>query len=122
MTLKEKFEIRQARFKEYAKLASKFRKIAFDFTALNNIKLEFNEYESEPTACIKIKVYKNEGGDPEWLFREFDCSNFSDKHQCMETNCPHYALYKKYIEHENLVRQAKMEKRAAFKRIFQRIK
>jgi len=122
MTIKEKFKIRKARFNEYQRLALKYRKITFDFTDWNNIRAEFNEYSSEPIACIKTKVYRNEGGDPEWLFREINCSNFSEQHPCMETGCPRYEAYKKYLEHENLVRQARKESRAAFKRIFQRIK
>ena len=122
MTLKEKFNIRKSRINEYKEKVAKFCKIVSDCSTENNIRAEFNEYESEPIACMKTKVYKNEGGDPEYLFRYIDCSFFSNKEVCRMDLCPLHKANEEYIKHEKLVQQARSEKRAAFKSIFQRIK
>lgn len=119
MTIKEKMNIRISRIREYKELVAKYRDIASKFMSYE-IGVEFDENDPEPIGCIKTKLYHEDGGSVFPVVKV--CEYFNDVTHCPVSNCSYHDKYEQYKSQEILLRQAKLEKRKAFKRLFERIK
>ena len=128
VAFKERLRTRIARIQEYKEYASLYRAIKRDtYVAEGHItKLVDANTVDETYACIKqYYTYMpatntqeiGEGIIPHIKY----CHRFDEK-QCPIWNCPYYEKNKKYHNAKLFLRQAQIEKRMAFKRIFERIK
>ena len=130
MTIKEKFDIRLSRIKDYVDHISYCRDMARLATHLeNNITKVVNADEDDVDnvfACIKtyqtISPATNmyEVGD-NVHFNMQCCHRFNEK-PCPIFNCPYHNDKERYDNQQLLLQQAKIDKQMAFKRIFERIK
>ena len=120
MTIKERFNIRMSRIKEYKQQKAKCREIASKLS-VDNIRVEFEDDQPEPNGCIKIKIYRQGSCGDDISYTIKHCENFNET-SCPITNCFYHKEYEKYRQQLHLLYQAKSAKRAALKRVFQRIK
>ena len=119
MSIQKKINIRKSLIKDYKKQVAKCRDIASKLS-LKNISAEFKENDIEPVACVKIKVYERDDGAVVMPVVR-NCEHFG-KRPCPIIECPYHNKYERYQYQEYLLNKAKIDKKIAFKRMFQRIK
>ena len=127
MNIKKKFNTRLARIREYGRNISRCDDIASSLMeSEKNITAFIGPTDNDRImACIKTYyTFVKTGnivnvGDVHIITRYCPC--FYDEH-CAMYGCPYHNRNMKYKEQQSLLQQATNEKRASFRRMFQRIK
>ena len=128
MTIKEIFNIRISRIKEYAKHVYFCNDMKRVLGAMENAITSIVDPGKVDDTYVCRKVYYTtmpatntyETGDNVYHHVKY-CHRFNDG-PCPIFNCPYNDKNVLYKNQENLLRQAMIDKRLSFKRIFQRIK
>ena len=128
MTIKQKMNIRIERIKDYMEQVSYCRDMRRCVNAMSKDITKFVDADrvDETYACIKIYYTQspatsvNEVGDGVYQHMKL-CHRFNEN-PCPIFNCPYNEQNKQFKNNDLLLRQAQIDKQAAFKRIFSRIK
>ena len=128
MTIKEKFNLRIAKIKDYANCVSYCHDVKRSLKQLEHgiTRIVDAEKADEVFACIKHynttlpAVDISQIGDDVYFHTSY-CYRFNQK-PCPIFNCPYYKNKKQYDNQQLLLQQAMLDKQLAFKRIFERIK
>lgn len=128
MTIKEKFDIRLSRVKEYMHNVSLCRDTQRLVAQLEHsiTKTVDADKVDDVFACIKHynttlpAVDISQIGDDVYFHTSY-CHRFNQK-PCPIHNCPYHKNKKQYDNQQLLLQQATLDKQLAFKRIFERIK
>lgn len=128
MTIKEKFDIRLSRLKEYMHYVSLCRDAQRLVSQLERsiTKVVDADKVDDVFACIKSyhttlpAVDISQIGEDVYPHERY-CHRFN-QNPCPIFNCPYYKNKKQYDNQKLLLQQAMVDKQQAFKRIFERIK
>lgn len=128
MNLKEKFNTRLARVKEYTVAVSRCRdlKQKLNLAEKDITKIVDADKVEDTSVCIKNYFTTLPANDvfetgENVYWHSTRCHRFFEK-PCPVSNCPYHAQNIRYRNYQSLLSQAQSAKQAAYKVIFERIK